>query len=377
MRLQLRLARAGALVAALAAATSLAHAAEGEPSTAGARVDVYIDEHIVVVAPQARTSVEIGEDGLRVDGGHLVNVISGATPVLTADAITSATRFTEVRHGLDLSLSGPLAEHVTLRGGAMASLEGDFQTAGPTLSLTGDAFGEMSRFAFNWRLRVERVTPGTGEPLADVGVAQEIDLTWTQILSRTTRMTVLLSGHAGFCGETFGCQANPYRYVPVGDFSLREKHPHRRFRFAAGARVSQSLAPPVALHGGYRFYVDTWRVHAHTADLAVAVALLGDRFIVRTSGRFGWQSGAAFYRDEYALNDGDVAPAWVTGDRELSRLWDVMVAVRGEWRAFAVGPFDRLSPSLRFAHVYYRYPDYSESPQRHAWLVGAGVDAVF
>lgn len=361
MRLQLSI--------ALVLVASAAHAADG--GTAGARADVYIDESIVVIAPSARTSVDVG-DGITVDGGYLVNIISGATPVLTPDAITSATRFTEHRHGIDLSIGGPLSEHVELTGGWMASLEGDFQALGPTVKVTSELFGEMARLSIGYRLRFERTQPSDGEPLVDVGASQEVDVTWTQILGRTTRVTLLVSGHAGVCGAIFGCQANPYRYVPAAGVSLREKHPANRFRVAAAARLSQALSPAVALHGGYRYYIDSWWVQGHTADLAVAVSLLGERLLFRATGRFGHQSAASFYRDDYAWMG-----RYVTGDRELSGLWDVMASVRGEWRAYAVGPFSRFGPSLRVAFLHYRYPHYSEAPMRNAWLIGAGVDAAF
>ena len=67
----------------------------------------------------------------------------------------------------------------------------------------------------------------------------------------------------------------------------------------------------------------------------------------------------------------------MTGDRELSGLHDLMLGLRGEWSWFAVGKLSRLSPSARVAHVFYRYPNYSEAPRRNAWLIGAGVDAEF
>ncbi len=206
MRLQLTLA-----TVALTLLASAAHAEGG--STAGVRTDVYIDESIVVVAPQARASVEAAPDVV-IDGGYLVNIISGATPVLSPDAITSATQFTEHRHGLDLSIRGPLSESVTLTGGWMASLEGDFQATGPTVKLTSELFGEMARLSIAYRLRFERTQASDGEPLIDQGTAQELDVTWTQFLGRTTRMTILVSGHAGMCGEVFGCQATPTGTCP-------------------------------------------------------------------------------------------------------------------------------------------------------------------
>ncbi len=366
MRLQLT-------TAAALGAVMLAGPARAESGDAGARVDVYADGDIVVVAPSVRANV--AGDVVTVDTGHLVNIISGATPIVGVDAVSGATRIEEVRHGLDLSLQGALGPNAKISGGYVASLEPDFIAHGPTLNVQGDAFGQMTRISATYRLRFEWMAPAGGGPLSQLGTAHELDLTWTQILGPTTRLTVLLSGAFNDCGKTFGCHANPYRYVAVGSFALRERHPAQRARIAAGLRVAQALGTNLALHGGYRFHYDTWKVQAHTGDLALAAAIAGERLLLRGSVRFTRQTAASFHRNEYGPEP--MPPRYVTADRELSGMWSLMLAVRAEPAFFAVGPFARLAPSVRVAYLGYGYPDHPTAPRRNALLIGGGLDVEF
>mgnify|MGYP002631809166 CR=1 FL=1 len=370
MRLQLT------LLLLLAAAPAMAQ--DEAPSTAGGRVDVYADGAIVVVAPAVRASVLTAE-GLRVSGGAMVNFVSGATPTMMVDAISSATHFDEVRTALDLSVARTSHRNVTLSGSYMASIESDYLAHGPGLSISGEALQRMATITGGYRLRFDTVAMASGEPLSEQSVTHDVDLRWTQILGRTTRLALLLNGGLSACGPDLGCNASPYRYAALVQDdhilqALREHHPDRRARLAAAARLSQALGPAVALHVGYRLYVDTWRIHAHTADLSVAVALFGERLLLRPSARFTWQGAASFWRTAYA---GDAPPAFASGDRELSELWNLMVGGSAELAFFAVGPLLRLAPTLRLSHTWYRYPLLEAAPERNAWLVGGGLDAEF
>lgn len=345
----------------------------------GARVDVYTDGEVTVQAPQVRVTAPVG-DKASFTGGYLVNIISGATPVLTVDIISSATEFSDVRHALDLSVTGSITEHSRLGGSYAASLESDYISHGPGITVSTDISGGMTTLTAGYRLSFERVGAASRQAVLDHGHGHEFDFSWVQILGRRTRLNLLLSLKMNLCGELLGCHANPYRYVAVrsddgGLVAVREHHPDQRARLAVALRLSQALATNLALHGGYRFYIDSWQVSAHTADLSLSLALLQERLMLRTTGRFTWQSAASFYRDSYVGESGLLTvPSWRTGDRELSGLWDVMVSGQAELNFFSLGPFARLSPSIRVSHTWYRYPNYSELPYRNAWLIGGGLD---
>jgi hypothetical protein len=366
------------LIAACILLAAPAAAQDEAPSTAGARVDVFNDGAIVVVAPALRTSI-LTPAGVRVDGGAMVNFVSGATPTMTVDAISAATTFSDVRTALDVSLSHTSIKNVTLGASYMASLESDYTAHGPGVTVGGELLNRMVRLTGGYRLRFDKVSVTSGEPIDESTVAHDVDLRWVQILGRTTRLSVLATGGLSLCSEGLGCDGSPYRYAAVTQdehvlYGVREKHPDRRIRLAIAGRLSQALGSIAALHIGYRLYLDNWQVHAHTADLTLALALFGERLMVRPQARFTYQGAASFWRPSY---DGPTPPQFATGDKELSELWNLMVGGAVEVAFFAVGPLLRLAPTARISHTWYRYPQHDAVPARNAWLVGGGLDAEF
>ena len=210
-------------------------------------------------------------------------------------------------------------------------------------------------------------------------VTHRVDGGINAILGRTTRLKLGVSGMLHACEALLGCQTNAYRYVAIkttdsGLVALRETHPSRRARVAANARLSQAIGRFVALHGGYRFYADTWRVLGHTADLSANVGLAGERLLLRATGRMSQQSAASFYRERYEEDEGGL-PLFHTADRELAGLWSWRVGGRVEWAALGLGPLLRASWSVRVEHTWYRYPTLGPTWARNAWVLGAGFDA--
>jgi hypothetical protein len=364
---------------ALASLGGLDARAEEVSGEGSARLDVYSDGVIEVIAPAGSVAAQVGES-LSAEAGYMVNVVSGATPLLTADAISSATQFSDTRHAGDIAVTQRLFQDFTLRPSLSTSYEADYFSNGGGLTLGADLLESMITVTAGYHGRVDVLTLATGEPLTAWNHGHRVDLTWTQILTRSTRINVLVMGDAAFCDPMIGCDASPYRYVPLVDggdvlLAVRERHPAERLRLAAGARGSQALGSGAALHGGYRYYIDTWGVQAHTADASVAIALFDERLMLRTGGRAMWQSAAFFYEDAYVKAPGAVAvPRWRTSDRELSGLIDVMASVRAGWSFFDVGPLRRVTPNARAACLLYFYPQFSELPRRHGCLVGGGVD---
>jgi hypothetical protein len=124
-------------------------------------------------------------------------------------------------------------------------------------------------------------------------------LTASQILSPTTVLDLQydLVTLSGFLSD-------PYRKVAVvNDDGSRsvvdEKHPDRRVRHAASARVSQ-LIPGIeaALIGSYRYYFDSWEVRSSTIEMRLNKSILSN-IILGVDYRWYSQSGASFYQDRY------------------------------------------------------------------------------
>ncbi len=347
------------------------------PTETSARVDTYSDGKIDVWSPSARLLHPF--DGGDVEARYAVDVLSGATQVLTADGISSATRFEEQRHeGAVIGRWRPTTGD-SLAASYAASVEPDFRTHRVGVDGELELFERMVTLSASYYLDINTAGRSDVPSYQQDAVGHAVDLRWNQVLGRRTTLGVLASGKVDLCDALLGCHANPYRIVAIGEgvgHTPSERHPDLRARAAGALRLSQGLMRNLALHAGYRFYADSWEMRAHTADLALATGLWADRLVLRGEGRFMSQSAASFYRDTYDGGGGST-PAYRTSDRELASLWDVGAGLRVEGSLSGLGPITRLRLNARVMRLWYRYRDFSELPRRDAWLAGGGVSAVF
>ncbi len=345
---------------------------------AGGRVDVYADGDIVVVAPSARVTAE-ATDRIELSVGWMANVLSGATPLITADAVSSATTFSDVRHAVDVSLAGQIDPLTVLRGSARFSLEADYAVATGSIGVEREVGRRRAVLSASYATLMDEAWTSLHDGTRQRSLSHRIDGGLTIILGRTTRLRLNVSALLHACESLLGCQTNTYRYVPIktaasGLIALRETHPDRRARLAASLRLSQALGRHVALHGSYRFYADTWRVTGHTADLSAHVGLASERLLFRATGRMSRQTAASFHRVSY-VEDEQGLPRYRTADRELAGLWSWRIGGRVEWAALALGPLLRASWNARVEHTWYRYPTLGPARRRDAWVFGGGFDA--
>lgn len=350
------------------------------------RVDVYTDEWITVVSPGASGSVA-ASDQVTVEGGYSVDILSGATHVLTTDAVSSATHFDEVRHEAHVSTSVLVTPRWSVGAGYTMSFEPDYATHAVTLSTGSEILDRMAQWSLSYGISFETVGQVTDERFSESGHGHSLTFGWTHILGKTTTITATLNGSMSFCGTVIGCHANPYRFVPVvtsGDpvsgiaFSLRERHPDDRFRGAVGVRLTQHLGSGFALSGAYRFYGDSWEITGHTLETGLAFGAWDERLILRLDARGSFQNAASFFRDDYRTEqDSGVGPTYRSADRELSELLTGQLGFGVAVHFPAVGPFVRLGINARVARGVYQYDDVNEFSERHAWIAGGGLDAEF
>lgn len=346
------------------------------------RVDVYADGLIEVVAPSASVSWESEE--FSVEGRYAVDVLSGATQVITADLMTSATTFSETRNQVGLSFSWRPTPGQTLSVYQEFSHQPDYLTNAGGVSFSQDLFGRMSTLAVGYGVSIERMGTVHDPEFAEWTHAHRLDASWTQILGRSTTATVRITGYAAFCGEEVGCLANPYRYVALrsGDVTLqamRERNPDRLYRGAASLRLSQAIGNSTALHGGYRGYLDSWKVNGHTWDLSVNQQAFKEQLMLTAEGRVATHSATSFFRDDYAVSTAEtlMMPEFRSLDRELSGLFTGSVGGRVGWTFYSVGKLATVGINGRLSHHWFLYPNFSELPERNAWLGGGGLDGTF
>lgn len=333
-----------------------------------ASLNVYGDADIVAWAPSARTRVSVG-DGVTVGALWNADFVSGATPVVTTDAVSTATPFTEARTGgtIDLVWPGPGASN--LDAALAGSTESDHQVLVGTFGVAKGVRDDMTKLrsgvSVGWSRDGTRADPGAAGDAVDAS----IDLGWVQILGPTTTATVRATAGYLSCEEQYGCGASAYRYVPQGAVFLPERHPPNRARGAASLAIAQALGTRFALHAAYRYYRDSWLIDGHTGDAALAWSTAGGRGLLRAEGRGVVQSPAAF-----AVDDVDRITNYRTADRELHGLIEWTAGLRGRWNFFGVLRCDRIALDLHAERLWFHYPEFPTSPSRDGWIVGGGVD---
>ncbi len=331
---------------------------------------------LTVIHPQLDVGVDIGEN-TTVDVGYSADVVTGATAaVYQVDAISAATTFDDLRHEGRVSLS---FEGSRSRLGVSVGTGVERDYASLTVGAGGsvDLPGKNTNLAISYNHNFDRVcdkenamlTPleklaleGTDpcekqlvlvEDTPGMTVWRDLEIdtlqaTLTQNLSPTTVLQSSLFGQI-----LRGFQSNPYRRVRIGDLLPQETVPEVRARAALMVRINQYL-PGIngVVHAMGRGYSDTWGVDSVTAEMGYS-QYFGRSLRLRVRGRFYYQQAATFFKDAYLYETESTAGEFLTGDRELGRLGNILTGAKlsyikvGDEDAQVWGIFDRLQLNLK------------------------------
>ncbi|WP_428261836.1 DUF3570 domain-containing protein [Haliangium sp.] len=346
---------------------------------------------LTVVHPQFDVGVDMGEH-TTLDVGYSADVVTGATAsVYQVDAITAATKFEDLRHEGRIGL-GFEGSRSRLGVSAGTGLERDYASLSVGASGSIDLPGKNTTLALSYNHNFDRVcdkenamlTPlerlaleGADpcektfilvEDTTGMTVWRRLDIdtfqsTLTQNLSPTAVLQTSLFGQV-----LRGFQANPYRRVRIGDLLPQENVPEVRARAALMIRLNRFL-PGIrgAVHAGLRGYSDTWGVDSVTGELGYS-QYLGRSLLLRFRSRFYYQQAATFFKDAYYYEVESTAGEFMTGDRELGRLGNLLAGAKMSYVKVADegqsvwGLFDRLQLNLKAeAMVLHEFASGSEA----------------
>jgi hypothetical protein len=332
MRLQLSIAL-GLIAVATAARVDGTLAARG----------VYYKERATrVMQPMLDAMFDAGANGV-VTSHFLVDAITSAS---ASSGAVNATAFTEQRYEGGAGYTHTF-DWISLGGDAKYSTESDYRSIyvgghgqleldqkNTVLGLGGGASfdtvtAQAAQGPFRPTLRCDAGHPTETECALDV---YSVYASASQILSRNAvvGISVDISTLRGF-------QSNPYRQAIVGEALVPERHPDERTREAFAASARYYIAPTgTTLIGAYRYYRDTWKVHAHTPEIRV-VQEVGRDVDASAGFRYYTQDGAYFFRERYPADPG--MSQYVTDDVKLSSFngytMEAKLGVLGD--AFALG----------------------------------------
>jgi hypothetical protein len=339
MRLQLTVA-----LAVLCAATPAL--ADGSLTMRG----VYYKERATrVIQPMFDGAFDVGENGL-VTAHFLVDAITSASASSGAE---NATAFTENRVEGGGSYTHQF-EGYKLSGQAKYSNESDYRSLfvgargevelAQKNTVLGLGFGyaadQISAASDQGGLATPTITCSPTEAATTCSLGTFIAFaSASQIITRNLVLGVTID-----LSRLDGYQSNPYRTAITDMGEAAERHPTERTREAGAVSIRYFIPKSqTTLIGAYRYYRDTWKVHAHTPEVRV-VQQVGFAADASLRYRYHSQDGAFFYRDRYATSDPEMEP-YVSDDVKLDtftgHLIEAKLGILGE----AFGMKDRWSGS--------------------------------
>ncbi len=337
---------------------------------------------LTVVHPQMLFGVDVGRF-TELALSYSADIVSGATAsVYQVDAISAATKFSDVRHESSLGIGfhgrrsrvtftglvGTERDYISRQIGGNASI--DLVGRNTTIALAythgfdqvcnrdnGDATPlEARALTHDDACKKSGLIIGKDREMMDGSGAPTkwedltIDTaatTLTQNLSPTMNLQLSLFGQV-----LEGFQSNPYRRVRIGPNAPQEHIPDTRARWSLSGRINRYL-PTLkgAAHFDARFYNDTWGVTAGNLELAYS-QYVGKSLLVRVYSRIYQQTAATFFKDAFYYQTQSTAGEYFTGDRELSPVRNVSfggkltVITIGEDKP-VLGLFDKLQLNVR------------------------------
>ncbi len=314
MRLQLALAIAAIVTAAPAPARG--------DGTLAMRGVYYKERATRVMQPMLDAMFDAGTHGI-VTGHFLVDAITSAS---VSSGAADAAEFTERRYEGGAGYARELGA-LTLAGDAKISTESDY------LSLYGGARAQVELFQKNTVLGLGGgISLDTITAAAAQGPAMptlRCDASHPAATSCGLDVFAMYASASQIVGKNAvvgvsvdvsvldGYQSNPYRVAIVGQTTVPERHPTDRTREAFAATARYYVAPTgTTVIGAYRYYRDSWKVHAHTPELRI-VQEVGRDADAAFRYRYYTQDGAYFFRDHYPPDDA-ARTQFVSDDVKLS-----------------------------------------------------------
>lgn len=295
-------------------------------------------------------------DSVSASVNHYVDNVSSAS----IDVITSASPYTEKRTENSLSLDY-LSDKTLMGISVTKSNESDFDASTIGINFSQEFFGDLSTLNLSYAQgdniisRADETTP--------VGNAKirSYRLSLSQIVSKN-----MIVAFAAELITDEGYLNNPYRSVRYLDgtgtnFLFQpEVYPGTRTSNAFAVRTRYYLQRRAAIHGGYRFFSDTWGIQANTFELGYTFPHKSN-WIFETNLRYYNQTKADFYNDLFPFQD---AQNFLARDKELSTFTSITVGGGASYEldSSSWSYLKRGSLNLNLDYIQFDYDDFRNIP---------------
>lgn len=307
---------------------------------------------IEIIGPAVLVRKTLRKD-LSVSAQYYVDQISGAS----IDVMATASPYDEERTEYSFT-ADYLVNKTLLSSGYTNSSENDYEADTFFFSISQDFFGALSTLDLSFSFGDNEIYSSVDSGFAATSESRSFQVSWTQVLTRSmvANLTYHVITDEGFLN-------NPYRLVryidpaqPVGFNFQPEVYPNTRSSQAFAARVRYFLPYRAALALGYRLFVDTWDIEAHTWEMGYTHPL-GEHWIMDTSLRFYQQTDASFYADLFPFED---AQTYLARDKELSDFQSTSLGlgISYEFEPQRISWVDKVSFNLAWTYIYFDYTNF-------------------
>jgi len=241
-------------------------------------------------------------DKVSLSGSYYVDMVSNAS----IDVVTTASPYKETRHEETLGLDYVYRD-ASITVSASNSSEPDYTAKSTGIDVSQEIFGGMTTVSLGYTRAWDKVGQ-KGVGFFDNAKHWRYRLGATQVL--TPR--ILLSGNFEAVSDD-GFLGSPYRVARVFGAAVPERVPRTRTSRALMLRAIGDLGSRDALRAEYRYFWDTWDVHASTLEFGYGRYFGGDQWLGDAYLRYYTQSNALFYSDN-ALAE----TTYITRNRQLS-----------------------------------------------------------
>ena len=267
------------------------------------------------------------------------------------------------------------------------SKENDYQAETTTFGISQDLFGDLTTITMGFsrgkdvvRRRdttTDQIDPTFKEPIDRwsyrVGVSQIL----TKALITSLQLEVITD--EGFLNNPY----RSYRFVNPSDdrlFALaREIYPRTRTSNAVAVNGRYYLPYRAAIHGGYRFYTDTWGIGANTFELGYTHPWR--QWTFELGYRYYSQGNADFYSD---LFDRPNQQNFLARDKELSTFKSQALSAGATydflpngWRFIKKGTLNLFYDRIQFDYEDFRDARFAQLPTTDPNFHPAGTEPLY
>ena len=320
----------------------------------------YSGDNVTIDGPSLLVRKNIKET-VSLFGNYYVDSISSASiDVVTTGASPYEEERTEYSVGTDY-----LHDDTIMSIAFTDSSENDYKAQSLNLNISQDMFGGLTTVSLGFGRGSDDIFRNGPDGQPDGVFHEEAErrnyrLGLTQVLTRNMLLGLY---YEAITDEGF--LNNPYRQTRYLDpnsatgFSWQpEVYPETRSSNSLTVRARYHLPYRAAVHGGYRFFADTWGINAHNVDFGYTHPLR-EAWLVDVGYRYYSQGAADFYQDLFPYAE---SQNFVARDKELSTFASHSLRfglsydlVEGGWRFV-----ERAKVNLSYDYVFFDYEDFSD-----------------